>query len=81
MKTRAVKTKPVRRDLIDQVFEQMERQGVSIRKMSIDLGIGYAYLHGVLKRNSDGERAHSPTLEYVNKILDYLGLELRITTK
>ena len=63
------------KDVIDVIREKMDRMDVSIRRLAAESGVSYPYLQGVLARD------HSPTLEYLAKIMDYLGLELRVVSR
>lgn len=72
MVARLNRKKAVRRDVIDSIRHKMELSGLSLRKVAEDAGIAYPYLHGVLARE------HSPSMAYLEKVMDVLGLEFLI---
>lgn len=63
------------KDIIDVIRDKMANDEISIRRLASETGVSYPYLQGVLSR------AHSPTLEFLHKIMSHIGLELRAVLK
>lgn len=57
-------------NFITQVRHELDRQRIPIKQMCTDLEIGRPYTHRVLA----GE--HRPSLDWANRVADYLGLEI-----
>ena len=62
-------------DIIEAIRARMAAGGVSIHRLAAEAGVAYSYCQGVRARE------HSPTLEYLAKIMAPLGLELRVVSR
>ena len=59
-------------EFIEKVRQEMKRQDISMSQLARDVQVGRPYLHRVLA----GE--HTPSLEWAERVADYLGFTVTI---